>query len=302
MAAPFNSDDLVQRSFVSSIIGLGTRGTKTRVQRQSNFALPTYPHQEPCCSYKYQHIPIEPEIAHEPAIFDNVQTPHFVPLLSATDSQGSILHGTNLSSDFYFYPEEDTNRRLISKEITTLLPPMRAGELSQADLVCNLSLSPLRVASDELPTHEDIYQEILTECRNLESSERNSLVQQIPNMKDQPSANPATDRNEFWFSKDNFQQKVQYIMDQGIVSIEEFVKTLVNMVKDAGNMGKENPSEILEKKRKQNNKAAARYRERQKEAHRQTKEEIKILEKKNCALKQELNIVQKEIDYFKVQL
>uniref|UniRef100_A0A915DXC1 BZIP domain-containing protein n=1 Tax=Ditylenchus dipsaci TaxID=166011 RepID=A0A915DXC1_9BILA len=91
----------------------------------------------------------------------------------------------------------------------------------------------------------------------------------------------------------------------GPVSLEEFVKMVVLAVKEAGGLSKstkeriETPEEILQRKRLQNNEAAARYRRRQKEARLAGENEITGLIDRNKELREEIQEMQKQIDIIK---
>ncbi|KAI1733042.1 basic region leucine zipper domain-containing protein [Ditylenchus destructor] len=93
----------------------------------------------------------------------------------------------------------------------------------------------------------------------------------------------------------------------GHISLEEFIKMVVLAVKEAGGFGKnskgkpETPEEILQRKRQQNNEAAARYRKRQREAKMQEESETQSLLRRNSLLKQEIVEIQKQIDLLKTK-
>lgn len=57
----------------------------------------------------------------------------------------------------------------------------------------------------------------------------------------------------------------------------------------------ESPEAILKRKRQQNNEAAARYRQRQKEAKKKFNKEIDLVKEKNCLLKKQIAMLEKEI-------
>ncbi|KAI1726574.1 basic region leucine zipper domain-containing protein [Ditylenchus destructor] len=93
----------------------------------------------------------------------------------------------------------------------------------------------------------------------------------------------------------------------GHISLEEFIKMVVLAVKEAGGIGKnskgkpETPEEILQRKRQQNNEAAARYRKRQREAKVQEESETQALLRRNSLLKYEIEEIQKQIDLLKTK-
>uniref|UniRef100_A0A0R3PU65 BZIP domain-containing protein n=1 Tax=Angiostrongylus costaricensis TaxID=334426 RepID=A0A0R3PU65_ANGCS len=81
------------------------------------------------------------------------------------------------------------------------------------------------------------------------------------------------------------------------ISVEELVKLVVSAMKNSGlsEVEKESPEEILRRKRQQNNKAAARYRKRQREARNMAEGELEQLLQRNESLRQTIEHMQMEI-------
>ncbi|PAV64822.1 hypothetical protein WR25_01050 [Diploscapter pachys] len=64
----------------------------------------------------------------------------------------------------------------------------------------------------------------------------------------------------------------------------------------------ENPQVILQRKRKQNNEAAARYRKRQKEAKEKAESELRDLERQNTKLRQAATEIETQISLLKQRM
>ncbi|XGW29725.1 hypothetical protein V3C99_009067 [Haemonchus contortus] len=81
------------------------------------------------------------------------------------------------------------------------------------------------------------------------------------------------------------------------ISVEEIVKLVVSAMKNSGlaEAEKESPEEILRRKRQQNNEAAARYRKRQREAKNLAEGELEQLIRRNENLRQIVERMQSEI-------
>ncbi|KAI6221952.1 BZIP domain-containing protein [Aphelenchoides fujianensis] len=111
------------------------------------------------------------------------------------------------------------------------------------------------------------------------------------------------------------QSQIRALLGAGGVSLEELVKLIVSQVKDTvrqptspapvlsplSNAGL-SPAEILQRKRQQNNEAAARYRKRQKEAKMSKQEEMEHLSERNRELRAQIHGIQSEMQQIRSQL
>ncbi|KAI6181019.1 BZIP domain-containing protein [Aphelenchoides besseyi] len=130
-----------------------------------------------------------------------------------------------------------------------------------------------------------------------------------PPPTNQPSA--ALPLNVNW---NEHQSQLKALLGNGSVSLEELVKLIVSTVKDTArqsisptpvqsplNTTGMSPAEILQRKRQQNNEAAARYRRRQKEAKMTKHEEIQQLTDRNYELRTQIAGIQNEMRELKAQ-
>uniref|UniRef100_A0AC34QT46 BZIP domain-containing protein n=1 Tax=Panagrolaimus sp. JU765 TaxID=591449 RepID=A0AC34QT46_9BILA len=298
MSTPFNGEEMyAKRSFLTSLWGL-------KIGKSSkNAGHPPVPPPPP----PNQYIPNDQPCSSKSLFSQPVENPI---------SQAQQFHEQyRLSSGDYHGRERSLSEQL-------------------ADTLLLASPEP----PQQILSPHDIYKEIVCECAHFEHSEHHEHHQHIEQQQQiiDPNMYPSTVPNQTqYYDPYNQSMPMPYQMETRSTAqspcphchsniepqkrpnafeelasrstLEDLVKLVVAAVKDAGMLGKgdkkqESPEEILRRKRQQNNEAAARYRKRQREAKMLANNELEILTSRNVELKQELTLLQEEINKKKMEL
>ncbi|EJW83335.1 hypothetical protein WUBG_05754 [Wuchereria bancrofti] len=166
----------------------------------------------------------------------------------------------------------------------------------------NAALGDLTSYNPKYRTKQEIYNEIVCECAELEknkvasapSSARMRSVACSTNELIDTAINPCSPHSPLSIENNNNK------------TIQNLVQLLVAAVKESGILndqsGTNSSEDILKRKRLQNKKAAIRYRKRQKELKEEAELELTILVNKNNELKNEIKRMQAEIDQLKARV
>ncbi|KAI6221447.1 BZIP domain-containing protein [Aphelenchoides fujianensis] len=247
--------------------------------------------------------------------------PHTYPLTaSAPSSAPPHAHATNVgsgvqSADAPNYAQLQPRGNLAPPHVDQRpysSPPVQPLHCPREPLVCpncmhTITPVPLSVALEqrgEVPRSPDYAEE-----RKMGGRKREETPV-YPSNRQQEAMNvplPA--------ALNEHQSQIRALLGAGGVSLEELVKLIVSTVKDTArqptspapvlsplsNAGL-SPAEILQRKRQQNNEAAARYRKRQKEAKMSKQEEMEHLSERNRELRAQIHGIQSEMQQIRSQL
>ncbi|CAG9533117.1 unnamed protein product [Cercopithifilaria johnstoni] len=164
------------------------------------------------------------------------------------------------------------------------------------------ALSDLTPYNRKYRTKQEIYNEIVCECAELEKNK----VPTVSNSAEMRSVGCST--NELIDTTTNSCSPDSRLSAEhsNKKTIQDLVQLLVAAVKESGILndqsGTNSPEDILKRKRLQNKKAAIRYRRRQKELREEAEMELTILVNKNNELKNEIKRMQAEIDQLKARV
>uniref|UniRef100_A0A0R3S2S4 BZIP domain-containing protein n=1 Tax=Elaeophora elaphi TaxID=1147741 RepID=A0A0R3S2S4_9BILA len=164
------------------------------------------------------------------------------------------------------------------------------------------ALSDLTPYNRKYRTKQEIYNEIVCECAELEKNK----VPSVSNSAGMRSVGCST--NELTGTTTNPRSPDPHLSTEhsNNRAMQDLVQLLVTAVKESGILNDQNgtnsPEDILKRKRLQNKKAAIRYRKRQKELREEAEMELTILVNKNNELKNEIKRMQAEIDQLKARV
>uniref|UniRef100_A0A914E668 BZIP domain-containing protein n=1 Tax=Acrobeloides nanus TaxID=290746 RepID=A0A914E668_9BILA len=317
MAAPFSGEDFLKRSLFSSIFGLKVRAPKFQTTghehnlHQQNF--PYDGHDFPSTS---RNIPI-------PSYGSQAQVDYPTSSTAATvnreRSLSEQLAETLLLASPISYSQEErpvNSPRDIYEEIVEECAQIEQQNGQQFDNMspsyfpdcppCDALLSEnAHYGLIQQPAHPSPFQSAVYQTSHLNEKclTQNSTTDIQHHQLCQCCQIPTITPEQI----DHITEKSiahRSLFSNGVVSLEEFVKLVIAVVKDAGALNKndkkkEAPEEILRRKRQQNNEAAARYRKRQREAKLTANEELDQLTERNIELKAELSTLQQEIETLK---
>ncbi|VDK75190.1 unnamed protein product [Litomosoides sigmodontis] len=177
------------------------------------------------------------------------------------------------------------------------------------------ALSDLTPRNRKYRTKQEIYNEIVCECAELEKNKYpNSSFNTPFSSQISPISNPAEMRSIGCSTNELIDITTNPCSPDSRPStehsnnrtIQDLVQLLVAAVKESGilndHSGANSPEDILKRKRLQNKKAAIRYRKRQKELREEAEMELTILVKKNNELRNDIQRMQAEIDQLKARV
>ncbi|VDK88140.1 unnamed protein product [Onchocerca ochengi] len=151
-------------------------------------------------------------------------------------------------------------------------------------------------------TKQEIYNEIVCECAELEKNKASSMSNSAQMKSVACSTSELMDMAINPYSLDP-RLPTEHSNNK---TIQNLVHLLVAAVKESGILndqsGTNSPEDILKRKRLQNKKAAIRYRRRQKELKEEAELELTILVNKNNEMKNEIKRMQAEIDQLKARV
>ncbi|CEF60843.1 Basic-leucine zipper domain-containing protein [Strongyloides ratti] len=330
MAAPPSADDLIQRSFFSSIFNVRL---KTNKYSQNHVDSSRYTYKEPMVRYN--------EI--DERIVRNSQISEYMVEVPNNISNG---YSQNQSNQLNCLPINDNINTEIYK------PPVPLNNNCNDDIL----LVPSDNISTDIMSPQEIYNEIITETAEFEHSKyfnnenqyynQDTIVsgiepsypivplnnnsdlslQTLPQNNNELYLNynttetlekPIALQNQNYELNNQVAQRVTeyitpYININQNINLEQIIKVVIATMKEStifplitqsnkNNPSKyqmqhhESPEAILQRKRQQNNEAAARYRQRQKEAKKKFNKEINLVKEKNCLLKKQVAMLEKEI-------
>ncbi|KAL3982084.1 bZIP transcription factor family protein [Acanthocheilonema viteae] len=176
-----------------------------------------------------------------------------------------------------------------------------SGSASSINNNSTPALSDLTPYNRKYRTKQEIYNEIVCECAELEKNK----VPSVLNSTEMRSVGCST--NELVGTTNPCGPEPRLSAEQSNnKAIQDLVQLLVAAVKESGILNDQNgtnsPEDILKRKRLQNKKAAIRYRKRQKELREEAEMELTILVNKNNELKNEIKRMQAEIDQLKARV
>uniref|UniRef100_A0A0N5A391 BZIP domain-containing protein n=1 Tax=Parastrongyloides trichosuri TaxID=131310 RepID=A0A0N5A391_PARTI len=344
MAAPPSADDLIQRSFFSSIFNVRLKPNKV-------FQYPVNSNRGNYRELTHQHQDNEKKLTF------NSQTSNFVVPISTTPTDN---YSQNFSNQL---PATSINSNVNSE----IYEPAITLSNNFAD---NLFVASPRELSADIMSPQEIYNEIIHESAefescpfaNFQSTEfehcpfsnfnnqyydqpvNNLRIQQpmhhvLPTIQQEQTNIPMTQNDNNNYSSNYYpvQTSIEpsetsyqiaevnshvaqqisecitpYINIDQNINLEQIIKIVVATMKESsvipffGNTLKshsskkniqnvEPPEVILQRKRQQNNEAAARYRLRQKEAKKKFDNEINLVKEKNFFLKKQIASLENEI-------
>uniref|UniRef100_A0A914W8K1 BZIP domain-containing protein n=1 Tax=Plectus sambesii TaxID=2011161 RepID=A0A914W8K1_9BILA len=266
MAGPYDADDFMRRSFFNTL--LSYKGCKKIAPLQPSSRGP----------------PANNQGATYQPNFRNAASTNALPLLQ------------------HLQPQQTAT--FLAPSSVTLTDTYVAGDAIIPD---DIVVTPLPLERTEL----DIYREIVCECAEIER-------QHSPNGSEYSSPQSPQLCQHCHCEKTKREAEAVLTPPPSVpggatVSIEDFVKLVVTAVRESGVLGgmpqkavdgnandlSESPELILQRKRQQNNEAAARYRKRQRHAKEVADGELQELEEKNKELKDTVEKMQEEIDRLK---
>ncbi|KAJ1359000.1 bZIP transcription factor [Parelaphostrongylus tenuis] len=260
MTSSFDAYDLMSRSLLSSIMGLKR---KDRVQNPPYHQSPTTSIHRSSQSEESERTPhdIYREIVVECAQIERISTSNSLAECDSSSTSSNRLPTIPPSLISSPYPFRSS---FTKDEQPQLHPLVSAGPYCREEAV----------ADNPPPPYSSIPPPLID---NVASSAKASLI-------------PVAEDSVVMLSAKR---------EDGVsaISVEELVKLVVSAMKnsDLSESEKECPEEILRRKRQQNNKAAARYRKRQREARNVVERELEQLLRRNESLRQTIERMQMEI-------
>ncbi|EFO28206.1 hypothetical protein LOAG_00264 [Loa loa] len=178
----------------------------------------------------------------------------------------------------------------------------KIGSTTSINTNSTTALSDLTPYNRKYRTKQEIYNEIVCECAELEKNK----VASVPNSAEMRSVACSTNGLTDTTISPCIPDPHTSLEHSNNKTIQNLVQLLVAAVKESGILndqsGTSSPEDILKRKRLQNKNAAIRYRKRQKELKEEAELEMTILVNKNNELKNEIKRMQAEIDQLKARV
>uniref|UniRef100_A0A0K0EWQ5 BZIP domain-containing protein n=1 Tax=Strongyloides venezuelensis TaxID=75913 RepID=A0A0K0EWQ5_STRVS len=330
MAAPPSADEFIQRSFFSSIFNVRL---KTKNQNQCYGDSPRYNYKEPFVRYNeidermLSNSQI-PQCTNEvTSNISNIYPPNQSNQLNCTTLNNDI------NTDIYKPPlsltsDCENNLLIVNND------DMQTDIMSPQEIYNEIITESAEFEHTKYPNDENPYYNQNINVSSFESTypvinshdNTNLTLQSLPqgnnnfvfnyNSSQQVVKSPGSQYQNVELNNQVAQRITEYItpyinINQNM-NLEQIIKIVIatmkestvfpllahsnkNSVSKSQIQKQESPEAILQRKRQQNNEAAARYRQRQKEAKKKFDKEIDLVKEKNTLLKKQVAMLEKEI-------